>query len=64
MTGVSETPSRRRIFSCRPTAPVEALPCAESIIARLARQAYRRPLRDSDVDGLMAFFDQGAKDGG
>jgi hypothetical protein len=63
VTGVSETPTRRRIFSCRPTAPDEARPCAETIITDLAGRAYRRPLRDSDVDGLMGFFDQSAADG-
>ncbi|MBI2402182.1 MAG: DUF1592 domain-containing protein [Gemmatimonadetes bacterium] len=63
-TGVSETPSRRKIFTCRPTSPAEARPCAESIIARLATQAYRRPLQAKDRDGLMRFYDQGAADGG
>ena len=64
VTGVSETPARRRIFSCRPTAPDEARPCAESIITDLASRAYRRPLRDRDLDGLMRFFDRGATEGG
>ncbi len=64
VTGVSDTPSRGRIFTCRPTSPEEARPCAESIISRLARQAYRRPLKSSDVKGLMTFFDQGAAEGG
>ena len=64
VSGVSDTPSRRRIFTCRPTSPEEARPCAESIISRLASRAYRRPLKSSDVTGLMTFFDQGAADGG
>ena len=41
VSGVSDTPSRRRIFTCRPTSPEEARPCAESIISRLASRAYR-----------------------
>ena len=64
VTGVSDTPSRRKIFTCRPTSSPEARPCAESIIARLAAQAYRRPLQAGDVDGLMAFFDRGAAESG
>ncbi len=64
VSGVSDTPSRRKIFTCRPTSPEEARPCAESIISRLAGRAYRRPLKSSDVEGLMTFFDQGAADGG
>ena len=62
--GVSETPSRQRVFSCRPTSPDEAWPCAEEIISRLARQAYRRPLMDSDMEGLMSFYDRGVAEGG
>ena len=46
-TGVGETPSRERIFACRPDAgasDLEAEECATSIIAGLARRAYRRPV--------------------
>ena len=63
-TGVSDTPARRRIFSCRPTAPNETRPCAEKIVTRLGREAYRRPLAANDVKALMAFYDEGAKEGG
>jgi len=63
-TGVSETVSRRRIFSCRPTSPAEENPCAEQIVGRLASAAYRRPLRDGDMQPLMAFYAQGAQEGG
>ncbi len=64
VTGVSDNPTRRRIFTCRPTSPAEEVPCAESIIARLAMRAYRRPLTEGDVAGLMAFYNQGAAFGG
>ena len=47
--GVSETPSRRKIFTCRPTGDDE-VPCAKKIIANLARQAYRRPVNDNDLE--------------
>jgi hypothetical protein len=63
-TGVSETPSRRRIFGCRPTSPEDALSCAEAIVSRLGSQAYRRPLAPRDVDPLMALYRAGAADGG
>ena len=43
VTGVSDNPTRRAIFSCRPTAPKEDVPCARRILDRLATQAYRRP---------------------
>ena len=63
-TGVSETSSRRRIFTCRPTSPDEARPCANKIVGDLGSVAYRRPLSSSDLKSLMAFYDQGATEGG
>jgi uracil-DNA glycosylase len=63
-TGVSDTPTRRRIFTCRPTSPNEARPCAEKIVTHLGREAYRRPLTAGDVKALMAFYDEGATEGG
>ncbi len=64
VTGVSETPSRQRIFSCRPSPAQDAPSCARSIITRLATQAYRRPVRSEEVDALMRFFREAeAEDG-
>lgn len=62
--GVSDTASREAIFTCRPTESVDARACAESIVARLARQAYRRPVSADDLAGPMAFYDRGAADEG
>jgi hypothetical protein len=59
-TGLSETASRRKIFTCRPQAAGEQRRCAESILGRLASQAYRRPATKADVDGLMGFYDRAA----
>ncbi len=59
VTGVSETPSRRAIFSCRPTSPDDEMACATQIVTRLATRAYRRPLDEADRAGLMRFYDQG-----
>ncbi|MCY4400129.1 MAG: DUF1592 domain-containing protein [Gemmatimonadetes bacterium] len=64
VTGVSDTPARRTVFTCRPTVPEEALPCARRIIERLATRAYRRPALDRDIEGLLPFYEQGAADGG
>jgi hypothetical protein len=64
VTGVSETESRRRIFTCAPASAAEARPCARSIIERLASQAYRRTLNDEDLEGLMGLYDEvAAQDG-
>ena len=58
-TGVGDTPARRRIFVCRPSNENEAAACAAEILSTLARRAYRRPVTDSDLEGLLAFYDEG-----
>ena len=60
-TGVGDTPSRARIFSCRSETADAAVAeeCATSIIATLARRAYRRPVTVDDLDQLVAFYRQG-----
>jgi hypothetical protein len=57
--GVSDTPSRRKIFSCHPASQSEELPCARQIIANLQQVAYRRPITDADVAGPLQFFVDG-----
>ena len=76
VTGVSDTPSRARIFTCRPAAGEEARPggrvrpelpardCASEIVGRLGAAAYRRPLTPANQAALMALYDAGADDGG
>jgi cytochrome c551/c552 len=60
--GVSDTPSRRKIFTCRPTGDDE-IPCARKVIAGLARQAYRRPVTENDIESLLGFYQRGRNDG-
>ncbi len=61
ITGVSQTPSRERIFVCQPKAPADEAPCAQEIISRLAERAFRRPLTDADTAPLMQFYAAGRK---
>jgi len=63
-TGISETPSRQRIFTCRPTVSSEERPCARQILSRVGADAYRRSLTPGEVDRLMPFFEKGAGNGG
>ena len=63
VTGVSETPSRRAIFTCRPTSPDDEMACATRIVTRLATRAYRRPLGEADRAGLMRFYEEGRAEG-
>jgi hypothetical protein len=63
-TGPGDTGSRRRIFSCYPRTPGEWRPCAQSIIARIAAQAFRAPQVDGDLTTVMQFFERGLGEGG
>jgi hypothetical protein len=58
-TGVSDTPSRRKVFSCRPTMAAEETTCATEIVRGLATRAFRRPVRDKELTQLMAFYTRG-----
>ena len=62
--GMSDTESRRKIFTCRPTSAAEERPCAESILTELASQAYRRPVTEEDVADLLVFYDEAAAEKG
>ena len=63
-TGPGDTPSRRRIFTCQPETRDPDGRCARSILLRLARVAYRRPVTEKDVASLLAFFDRNRAEGG
>jgi hypothetical protein len=54
--GVGDTPSRAKIFVCRPATAAEELPCARRILEKLAREAYRRPVQEQDMETLLSFY--------
>ena len=64
-TGVGDTPSRRRLFVCRPpeaaTSQEEA--CARRILSTVMKRAYRRPVTEAEIDGPMAMYRQGRAEG-
>src|SRR5262249_13446806 len=58
--GAENTPSRRRVFVCRPASvPSKEEACPGAILAALMRRAYRRPIAKADVEGPMAFYREG-----
>lgn len=63
-TGVGATPSRQRIFVCRPAKPAEERTCATTILSKLARRAYRRPVTHADMSPLLRFYEEGRRNGG
>jgi hypothetical protein len=58
-SGVSDTVSRRAVFTCRPTSAAEEAACASTIVRRLATEAFRRPVNAHDFESLMGFYERG-----
>jgi mono/diheme cytochrome c family protein len=60
-TGPGDTPSRRRIFSCRPATPAQEVPCARQILSALATRALRKPVNGNDpmIETFLGFFESG-----
>ncbi len=61
VTGPGETASRDRIFVCRPDGDSDnaEVRCARTILSRLARRAFRRPVTDDDIQPLLPFYETG-----
>ena len=62
-TGPGTTPSRERIFSCRPSTRSQEDGCATKILSTLARRAFRRPVTKPEVVRVMEFYAAGRKKG-
>lgn len=56
------TPSRDKVFVCRPTAATESA-CASKILVGLARRAFRRPVAAADIQPMLALFKEGRQNG-
>jgi hypothetical protein len=66
-TGPGDTPSRRKIFVCRPAGPTgqrDEEACATRILSNLARGAYRRAVTEKDVQPLLTLYRDGRAKGG
>ena len=63
IAGPGDTPSRRKIFVCKPATTEEEEPCARKILSTLAYRAFRRPVTDADLQPLMRFYERGRSGG-
>ena len=63
VTGISDTASRRKVFSCRPTSATDEAACASKIVRTLATQAFRGNVSERDLAGLLKFYTDGRKEG-
>ena len=61
---VGDTPSRAKVFVCRPKGIADEEPCATRILSTLARRAYRRPVTDGDVRALLGVYKSARSEGG
>ena len=59
----TDTPSRDKILICKPSSAADEMPCARKILTTLARDAYRRPITDSDTESLMNMYQAGRNAG-
>jgi hypothetical protein len=62
-TGPGNTPSRQKIFTCRPAKAADEPVCARKIIATLAHRAYRGTETSADIEELLGFYREGRKEG-
>jgi hypothetical protein len=62
-SGPGDTPARRRIFTCRPDAGADPVPCARQILSTLARRACRRAVTEPEMERLLGYFQRGQNEG-
>jgi mono/diheme cytochrome c family protein len=63
-SGVGDTPSRRKIFICKPATAADESACAGRILSSLGRLAYRKPVDKATLGTLMDFYTRGHEHGG
>jgi len=59
VTGIGDSPTRKKIFICKPAKPTDETACARRILTNLAERAFRRPVNEADLQGLMKFYQTG-----
>jgi hypothetical protein len=71
--GLSESPSRQRLFVCHPThgsagdlvaGSFSEPTCATKVLTNFARRAYRRPVTSADVEAPLSFYKNSRQSGG
>ncbi len=61
---VSDSPSRRKLLTCKPANAAQEAPCAKQILSNIARLAYRRPVTADDLETPLKLYADGAAKGG
>ncbi len=56
LRGVSETPSRKRIFICEPEGAGDETACASKLLSAVVRRAFRRDVTPANVRPFLATY--------
>ncbi len=62
-TGAGDTPSRKRIFVCRPQNSAKEDACARTIVTTLLKHAFRQQPTPGDIQRVMEFYSKGRQGG-
>ncbi len=62
-TGTGQTASREKVLVCQPASNDDERQCAGKILLAMATEAFRAPVSDKDLQPLLAFYDQGRREG-
>lgn len=62
-TRPQDSPSIRKVYTCRPSSADQEGPCAKEILATLMRRAYRRPVTGADQEWVQGFYLEGRREG-
>jgi hypothetical protein len=62
-TRPQDSPSIRKVYTCRPSSGDQEGPCAKEILATLMRRAYRRPVTPADQEWVQGFYLEGRREG-
>jgi len=58
VSGISDTPSRDKVFTVYPARPADEPAAARVVVTSLVRRAYRKPASAADVNEALHFYQQ------
>jgi Protein of unknown function (DUF1592)/Protein of unknown function (DUF1588)/Protein of unknown function (DUF1585)/Protein of unknown function (DUF1587)/Protein of unknown function (DUF1595) len=62
-TRPEDSPSLRKVYTCKPSNAAQEAPCAKEILTTLMRRAYRRPVTPADMEWVQGFYQEGQRQG-
>jgi hypothetical protein len=62
-TRPEDSPSIRKVFTCRPASESQESACAKEILTTLMRRGFRRPVTATDWEWVQGFYQEGRREG-